>query len=68
MPPAKPVTAEFEVGKYMCPKTKSLAPLMAPCAFTYLEWPCVIEHCALCGERHVLHCEDVLHAPAFGYE
>jgi hypothetical protein len=64
----KPAVPEFEVGKYLCPKTKSLAPLMASTSFAYLEWPFVVERCAECGERHVLGCEEVLHSPVFGRE
>lgn len=68
MPKPSAVATEFEVGKYVCPKTKLLAPLMATSSFASLEWPYVVEHCPECGERHVLCCEDVLHAPVFGYE
>ena len=59
---------EFEVGKYVCPKTKHLVPLMAPCSFAYIHWPFVVEHCLACGEKHVFECEEVEHVPVFGYE
>lgn len=68
MPTDKPAVARFEVGKYVCPKTKQLTPLLASCSFAYIEWPVVVEHCAECGERHVLCCEEVLHSPVFGRE
>lgn len=66
MPLRKP--QEFEIGKYLCPKTKSPVPLMAPCSLAFVEWPVVVAQCAACGERHVLECEDVEHSPVFGYE
>ncbi len=68
MPIHNPALTAFEVGKYVCPKTKLLAPLVASCAFASLQWPFVVEHCTECGEKHVLCCEEVLHVPVFGYE
>jgi len=68
MPKPKAVVPEFEVGKYVCPRTKCPASLMATCSFAYLEWPVVVERCESCGERHVLGSEEVLHAPVFGRE
>ena len=68
MPKHETALTEFEVGKYVCPKTKRPAPLLASCSFACLKWPHVVEHCPECGEKHVLCCEDVLHAPVFGYE
>lgn len=64
----KPALVEHEVGKFVCPKTKLPVPLLTHCPFTAVEWPVVVEHCAECGGRHVLECEDVLHPPVFGYE
>jgi hypothetical protein len=68
MPKRNAALTEFEVGKYVCPKTKCPAPLMATSSFAYIEWPFVVERCASCGERHVLCSEEVLHAPVFGRE
>jgi hypothetical protein len=68
MPTSKPKLTEFEVGVYVCPKTKCPASLRASCSFAYIEWPVVVEHCTSCGERHVLNCQEVLHSPVFGRE
>jgi hypothetical protein len=58
----------FEIGKYVCPKTKLQAPLMANCSFASIQWPHVVERCVECGGQHVLSSEEVLHVPVFGYE
>ncbi len=68
MPTSKPALSLFEVGKYVCPKTKLQAPLMASCSFASIQWPHVVERCGECGEPHVLNSEEVLHVPVFGYE
>jgi hypothetical protein len=68
MPARETTLAEFKVGTYICPKTKSTLPLKATRPLPFLEWPIVVERCADCGEKHVLECEDVQHPPAFGYE
>ncbi len=67
LPKRKP-TEFFEVGKFICPATQSLVPLMATCSLAFLDWPVVVEHCPGCGQRHVVRCEDVEHPPVFGYE
>jgi hypothetical protein len=68
MNPTHPPAIEFEVGKFVCPRTKALVPLRAVCAFDHLTWPLVVEKCPDCGEKHVLLCEEVLHPPLYGYE
>lgn len=65
---ANPRVVEFEIGKYVCPNTNKLVPLMASRPLAFVEWPLVVEHCRECGERHALECEDVHHRPVFGYE
>ena len=60
--------SEHEIGKYVCPNTKALVPLVGTCALTEIEWPLVLEHCTDCQQRHVLVCEDVWHPPIYGYE
>lgn len=65
---AKAEISEFEVGKYVCPKSKQPVPLMASQSLAYLDWPVVVEPCRDCSEKHILQCEDVLHPPVFGYE
>ncbi|MEE9234035.1 MAG: hypothetical protein V3U28_01165 [Candidatus Acidoferrales bacterium] len=49
---------EFEVGKYVCPVTKSRVALMA----TYpadVVWPQVVERCVSCGQKHILQYDDI---------
>ena len=64
----KPEMAECEIGKYVCPNTRSPVSLMGSRPFAFLEWPVVVEVCSDCGQRHVLQPEDIQHRPAFGYE
>lgn len=64
----KPKVMQFEVGKYICPNTKSPVPLMSSCPLAFMEWPVVVEKCPDCKQKHVLHCEDLHHQPVFGYE
>lgn len=64
----KATVTEFEIGKYICPKTKSSVTLKATRSLAFMEWPLVVESCESCGEKHVLQSEDVLHRPVFGYE
>lgn len=68
MPPAKDAMAEFKIGTFLCPVTKVLVPLMGACPLSQVEWPLVVQKCSVCGEKHTVRCEDVLHPPAFGYE
>ena len=68
MPSEKAEAALYTVGRYICPKTKAPAPLMASSSLAFIEWPVVVEKCANCGEKHVIRCEDVQHAPVYGYE
>jgi hypothetical protein len=60
--------AEFKIGTYICPNTKSPVSLVVSQRLACLDWPVVVEHCSDCGQRHVLQCEEVYHPPAFGYE
>lgn len=64
----KTKVAEFSVGQYVCPKTKSQVPLKVSRPLAFIEWPVVVTKCASCGEQHVLHSDDVYHWPVFGYE
>lgn len=64
----EPKVAEYKVGTYICPNTKSPVSLSASRPLAYLDWPVVVETCSDCGQRHVLQCEEVHHPPAFGYE
>lgn len=64
----KPVLPEFRIGSFVCPKTQNLAPLWSSLPLAAVDWPLVVEACPDCGEQHILHAEEVLHPPAFGYE
>ncbi len=59
---------EHEIGRYICPNTKSLVSLVRSCSLTEMEWPVNIEHCTSCGQKHVLLSEDVWHPPIYGFE
>lgn len=65
---AKAVPVEFEIGRYICPKTKAPVPLKSSCPLAFMEWPVTISNCPECGQEHVLQCEDLQHPPVFGYE
>lgn len=68
MPAKNAEVVGFETGKFICPNTKQAVPLVTPCPLTAVEWPVVVECCPGCKQRHVLHSEEVLHPPVFGYE
>lgn len=61
-------SAEFEVGKYVCPGCKRLMPLMASEPLVFLHWPVVVKCCPGCGSEHKLELADVRHPPVYGYE
>ncbi len=66
--PERAPTAQFEIGTYICPKTRAPAPLMASQPITALHWPVTVEACPRCGQSHVVHQDDLRHPPVFGYE
>ncbi|MFQ5722847.1 MAG: hypothetical protein ACE5G6_00030 [Terriglobia bacterium] len=49
---------EFEVGKYVCPISKSRVALLAVCPAEVV-WPQVVERCASCGQMHILEYDDI---------
>lgn len=61
-------TAEFEIGAYVCPKTKESVPLTATQSVSDLCWPVVVEKCPACGQRHEIQYSELRHPPVFGYE
>jgi hypothetical protein len=61
-------SVEFEIGRYLCPVTQTLAPLKATQPWTALEWPLPVPCCAACGQAHLISFEDLRHPPLFGYE
>lgn len=65
---AKAELVEFEIGRYVCPKTKALVPLKSARPLAFVEWPVTIKNCPDCGGEHLLQCEDLQHPPVFGYE
>lgn len=64
----KPEVAEFEIGRYICPVTRQLTPLLSARPLAFVEWPVTVQRCPGCGQTHTLHCEDLQHPPVFGYE
>ncbi len=56
------------IGKYVCPNSRTLVPLMADEPLAFIHWPVVVEKCAGCGQEHVLRLTDVQHPPVYGYE
>jgi len=59
---------EFEIAKYICPKSKAPVPLLASRPLAFVHWPVVVKNCASCGMDHVLDLSDVQHPPIYGYE
>ena len=62
------VIAEFEIGKYVCPVTKSLVPLIATQPWTIMDWPVTVKACPSCGGAHLVELDELRHPPLFGYE
>jgi hypothetical protein len=62
------VVTEFEIGKFVCPVTKSLVPLIAHRPWTLLDWPVTVKACPNCGGEHVVTLDELRHPPLFGYE
>lgn len=59
---------EFEIGRYVCPTTKLMVPLMASQPLAFVHWPMAVKSCPGCGREHVLALADVQHPPVYGYE
>jgi hypothetical protein len=59
---------EYEIAKYICPKSKTTVPLVASRPLAFIHWPVVVKNCARCGTDHVLELADVQHPPVYGYE
>lgn len=68
MPRHEPPCVAFEVGTFVCPKTRTRVPLSATHSVSDLQWPVVVERCPACGERHTVEYNDLRHPPVFGYE
>jgi hypothetical protein len=56
------------IGKYVCPNSGALVPLVADEPLAFIHWPMVVEKCSSCGKQHVLQLTDVEHPPVYGYE
>jgi len=59
---------EFEIAKYICPKSKTPVQLMASHPLAFVHWPVVVKNCVSCGTDHLLELSDVQHPPVYGYE
>lgn len=59
---------EFEIGKFICPATKSLVPLIATRPWAVLDWPVKVTACPSCGGDHLIALDELRHPPLFGYE
>jgi hypothetical protein len=60
--------AEFEIGRFFCPNSKSWVSLTSTVPLAFVHWPMVVECCPDCGLEHVLNLADVQHPPVYGYE
>ena len=58
----------FEIGTFICPKTKAAAPPLASQPIAAVPWPVVVKTCARCGESHLVQRDQLRHAPILGYE
>lgn len=59
---------DFEIGRFICPNTKSPVPLKAVQPLAFIHWPMVVRNCPGCGQEHELELKDVQHPPVYGYE
>jgi hypothetical protein len=59
---------QFEIGSYTCPDTGLQVPLLSNEPLQLVHWPVTVKQCAACGELHVVHREDIVHPPVYGYE
>lgn len=64
----KPSVVETEIGRFICPKTKSSVPLKAAQPLAFIRWPVVVRNCPACGRKHEIELKDVEHLPVYGYE
>jgi len=68
MPMQDARVVEFEIAKYICPKSNTPVPLFASRPLAFVHWPVVVKNCVSCGMDHVLELSDVQHPPVYGYE
>ena len=68
MPMRDARAVEFEIAKYICPKSKTPVPLLADRSLAFVHWPVVVKNCASCGAGHRLELADVQHPPVYGYK
>jgi len=59
---------EFEVGKFVCPVTGLLVPLIATRPWAVMDWPVRVTQCPKCGREHLIELDELRHPPLFGYE
>lgn len=68
MPVHLPETKEFEIGRFVCPKTHKSIPILGSQSVALTEWPILIQNCPACGGEHAVPIEELSHPPTFGYE
>ena len=68
MPMQDARVVEFEIAKYICPKTQASVSLKASRPLAFVHWPVAVKNYTCCGMDHVLELADVQHPPVYGYE